>query len=438
MLVHRVLRGRRPALAAPLLSPLLALVLAAPLAAPAQAQTAPAAAASAPAGPTLRPEVARPLIAAQDALKAGKEAPGAKDALARVAEAEAVPNLTPFEAYNISRVKAVAAYGAGDPKLALASFEQALASPHLPAAERLPITEVSCRIALQTNDMARAAVLLRSYREQGGSDPVLRRRWATLLLEQNDHAGALRESQELVQADEAAGRAPAELLLKVIAIAQNKLGNQAGYAEVLEKLVRHYPTLDYWADLSARVARKPGFADERLRLDLYRLQRAVGLTLEADELADMAQRAQQAGLPAEAQKLMDEGFVGGLFGKGPQAAAHQKLREQATKAAAQDQRTLADSESAARAAKDGNALVNLGLAVAGTGANERALGLMEQGVAKGGLRRPDEAMLHLGLVQARLGRNEDALKSFAAVKGSDGTADLARLWALHLGSSTKK
>jgi hypothetical protein len=169
-----------------------------------------------------------------------------------------------------------------------------------------------------------------------------------------------------------------------------------------------------------------------------RLQRAVGLTLEADELADMAQRAQQAGLPAEAQKLMDEGFVGGLFGKGPQAAAHQKLREQATKAAAQDQRTLADSENAARAAKDGNALVNLGLAVAGTGANERALGLMEQGVAKGGLRRPDEAMLHLGLVQARLGRNEDALKSFAAVKGSDGTADLARLWTLLLKSPARK
>ncbi|MBI5256170.1 MAG: hypothetical protein HY855_06710 [Burkholderiales bacterium] len=447
MLVHRVQRARRPALAAPhlsaLASPLLALMLAATAAAPALAQTASAAApasaaASAPAGPTLRPEVAKPLIAAQDLLKTSKEPAAAKEALARVAEAEAVPNLTPFEAYNATRIKAVAAVTAGDMKLALTSFEQALASPHLPAGDKLAITDFAARIALQSGDMARGAALLRSYKDLGGADLVLRRRYAALLLEQNDHAGALAEAQALTQADQAAGRVPPELLLKVMAISHSKLGNQAGYMEVLEQLTLHYTTPEYWSDLTSRVARKPGFSDERLRLDMYRLQRTVGIVLEADELADMAQRAQLAGLPAEAQKLMDEGYASGLFGKGAQAAAHQKLREQATKAAALDQKSLAEGETAARTAKDGNALVNLGMAVAGAGANERALGLMEQGIAKGGLRRPDEALLHLGLVQVRLGRTQDALKTFAEVKGSDGTADLARLWSLHLRSNPKK
>lgn len=429
------LTGRRAAL----VPSLMALLLAA-AAAPAVAQPAAAAAASAPAQPTMRPEVARPLFAAQEALKAPDKAAGAKDALARVAEAEAVPGLSPHEAYMALRIKAVAAFAAGDLALSLASFDQVLGSSQLPAPERLGIAELAAKLAVQLKDNPRALRLLPVYRELGGKDGVLRLRLATLLLEQNDHAGALREARQLAQDDEAAGRVPQDITFKVMAVSQNKLGDQAGYLATLEKLTQHYPTPDYWSELIARTVRKPGFADDRLRLDVYRLQRAVGLPLEADELADMAQRAQLAGLPAEAQKLLDEGHAGGLLGKGAAAAAHQKLREQATRAAAADQKQLADSEASARSAKDGNLAASLGLALAGSGAHERALALMELGQAKGGLRRPDDALLHLGQVQARLGRTEEALRSFAAVKGGDGTADLARLWSLHLrgGAAGKK
>jgi len=226
-------------------------------------------------------------------------------------------------------------------------------------------------------------------------------------------------------------------MLKVMAVSQNKLNDSAGYLGTLEKLTQYYPTLDYWAELTARTARRNGFADDRLRLDLYRLQRAVGLSLETDEQADMAQRALLAGLPAEAQKLMDEGYAAALFGKGPQATAHQQLRAQATKAAAADAKTFNESETAARNAKEGNAAVNLGLAIAGTGATERGLALVEAGIAKGGLRQPNDALLRQGMLQARLNRNDDALKTFAAVQGNDGTADLARLWTIHLRSAKK-
>ena len=168
-----------------------------------------------------------------------------------------------------------------------------------------------------------------------------------------------------------------------------------------------------------------------------RLLRAVGVSLEADELADMAQRAQQAGLPAEAQALLDEGFAAGLLGKGKDAAAQQKLREQATRAAAQDRSAMAESEKSALAVKDGNALVGLGFALSAAGVHDKAMALTEQGIAKGGLRRPDEALLHQGIVLWRAGRKDDAARAFAAVKGSDGSADLARLWTLFIASARK-
>ena len=420
--------ARRSALSFPLVSPLMALLLAA-TAVPAAAQSpAPVAAASAPAGPSVRPEVGNPLNAAQALIRASN----GKEALAKIAEAEGQPNLTPYEQHSIDHTKAVAALAAGEPALSLAQFEKVLASGFLPEKDRLSVTETAARLAIQTKAYPKALVLLKSYRQLGGNDEQLQRVQAQLLAETGDYAAAIAEAKAMVQADLAASRKPNEQVLRVLGFSQQKSSDMAGYVQTLELLVQHHPTPDYWGDLISRIVRKPGFADDRLRIDVYRLQRALGIALEGDEIADMAQRALTSGLPAEAQKLLDEAYAAGLLGKGPDAAAHAKLRDQASKAAAADQKQFADAEASAQKAKEGTALVNLGLAIAGTGAYPRAATLMEQGIAKGGLRRPDEAALRLAYVQWRAGRNDDALKTLATVQGSDGSADIARLWTYHL------
>ena len=97
----------------------------------ATAPAVPASAASAP-GNTVRPEFGKPLQAAQDLLRAGS----AMAALAKVAEAEALPAPTPFEALMIQRIKATAAFGADDIAGAITAFELVLASPLLTGNER--------------------------------------------------------------------------------------------------------------------------------------------------------------------------------------------------------------------------------------------------------------------------------------------------------------
>lgn len=415
-----------------LLSPLMALLLAA-AALPAAAQS-PAPAASAPAGPTVRPEVGNPLNAAQAFIRASN----GKEALAKIAEAEGVPNLTPYEQHTVNHTKAVAALAAGEPALSLAQFEKVLGSTFLPEKDKLSVTETAARLAIQTKVYPKALALLKSYRQLGGNDEQLQRVQAQLLAETGDYPAAIAEAKAIVQADTAANRKPNEQVLRVLGFSQQKASDTAGYTQTLELLVQHYPTPEYWGDLISRTVRKPGFADDRLRIDVYRLQRALGIALMGDEMADMAQRALVSGLPGEAQKLIEEGYAGGLLGKGPDAAAHAKLRDQANKAAAADQKQFADAEAAGQKAKEGTALVNLGLAIAGTGAFPRAATLMEQGIAKGGLRRPDEAALRLGYVQWRAGRTEDALKTLATVQGTDGSADIARLWTYHLKQQATK
>ena len=86
----------------------------------------------------------------------------------------------------------------------------------------------------------------------------------------------------------------------------------------------------------------------------------------------------------------------------------------------------------------GEALVNLGFAWATAGQAAKGVPLMEQGVAKGGLRRPDETQLHLGIALWMAGRKDDALKALAAVGGTDGSAALARVWSLFVRSPAGK
>ena len=61
---------------------------------------------------------------------------------------------------------------------------------------------------------------------------------------------------------------------------------------------------------------------------------------------------------------------------------------------------------------------------------EKGVQLIERGIAKGGLKRPEDAKLLLGQALAEAGQKQKAVQTLRTVRGNDGSADLARLWAL--------
>ena len=102
------------------------------------AAEAPASAASAAAG--ARPELVTLLQTVQGLNKDKKYA----DALAKLREADALPNLTAYERHYIERMRAAAALGAGDNAQAIKSLEASLAGGggDLVAAERVEVERV--------------------------------------------------------------------------------------------------------------------------------------------------------------------------------------------------------------------------------------------------------------------------------------------------------
>jgi outer membrane protein assembly factor BamD (BamD/ComL family) len=374
----------------------------------------------------LRPEVGKPLIAAQELMRSQRF----KEALAKVKEAEAVPGRTAYETYIVERMRGAAASGAGDADTAAAAFEAMASSGRMSADERARMEEAIAGSYYRAKDYAKALAWAQRYAKDGGSRPQVRDLAIQAQYLLGDYAGAAKELGALSAADETAGRAPSEDHLQLLANCNLKLKDFSGYAATLERLVTHYPKKEYWADLISRIQRKPGFSD-RLALDVFRLQHATGNLHEAADYVEMAQLALQAGLPAEAKKIVDEGYARNALGKGAEAERHKRLRDMANRQAAEDQKQLARNETQAELAADGTALAGVGVAYAAQGQTEKGIALMEKGIAKGRLKRLDEVRLHLGEVYLRSGDKAAAHRVLRAVQGSDGTGDLARLWLIH-------
>jgi hypothetical protein len=146
---------------------------------------------------------------------------------------------------------------------------------------------------------------------------------------------------------------------------------------------------------------------------------------------EMAQLALQAGLPLEGKQVVDKGFASGALGSGAEAERHKRLRDLVMKKLDEDQRAQADSQKQALAERDGSGLVNLGFNQVFGAQAPQGLALMQQGVAKGNLKHPDDAKLHLAIAQLLTGDAAKAQATLKTVAGTDGTADLARLWALY-------
>jgi len=380
-------------------------------------------AAPAKAADTVRAEVAKPLMAAQQAI-AAKNYP---DALARLKEAEAVPNRTPYEVFVTDRTRGAAAAGAGDVPAALQAFDAVLASPLLPAAERAELLEGMVGLAYDAKAYARVGPLVERYVKEGGSSPEVRTLQVQALYLGEDYAGAARVLRQQVEADEAAGRVPPEKTLRLWASSAAKLDDKPQYALAVERVLTHYPTPALWADALARVAAQPGFSD-RLQLDVLRLRQATGTLAGADAYLLMAQLAQTAGLPGEASKAVEAGFKAGVLGTGEAAAAHKRQRDTLARQALEDEKSLL---AAKPSPTDSNLNFNNGFALASIDEFDRGLPLMEQALSKGSLRNADLARLHLGLAQFSAGQPDKAVQTWKTVQAGDGTAELARLWTLH-------
>ncbi len=375
----------------------------------------------------LRPEVAKPMQQASDFLKAGKTA----QALQKIKEADAVANKNSAEQLLIHRMRGSAAQRAGDIATAITSFEAAVATGKLTNAEQAQVAESLAFAYSQQKNYPKTVEWAQRARQLGGGSAQLSQLIDYVRAQSGDYASIARDASAAVAAAEKDNKKPGEDDLLRLGEAYKNMDNKQAYATTVEKLVMHYPSKkDYWSAHLVNLQRKAGFAD-RLGLDVMRLRLRHGLIKTSDEYMEMAQLALQAGLPAEAKDIMAKGYAAGALGAGAQADRHKRLSDLVAKTEADVNSTLEKNAAEAATQREGNDLVKIGTVYASRGESAKAAELIEKGIAKGNLKRPDDAKLRLGLAQlATPALKSKGVQTLRAIDAKDGTSDVAKLWLI--------
>ena len=375
-----------------------------------------------PAAYAVSAAVAKPLKDASDLLRAGK----AKEALAKL---NGVSGSGPDDTYMIARMRGAAYQSMGDNGQAAQQLEAAFATGKVPGNEAGRLAETLAGIYAQQHNNAKAMQWVEKAKAAGDNDAGIRQIQDYVQGSSGDYGQIARENAAKIQAAEAAGRRPEEDDLLRLADAYRHTGNKAGDLQVKEKLVTYYPSNKqyvgiYLSDLPG----KSGFSS-RFSLDLLRLRLASGNLTAAADYMEMAQLLLQAQLPAEAKTVVDKGYAAGALGTGAEAARQQRLRDLVNKSAADNAASLAKRTADAKVGKTGDDLVAIGAEYASMGRFDEGIDLIQQGIAKDTLKRPEDAKLRLGVAMLQSGKAKaNAVKQLRSVQGTDGATDVARAY----------
>jgi tetratricopeptide (TPR) repeat protein len=380
-------------------------------------------------GPSVRPEVYKLIDTAQ--IKPLLDAKNYTEVQNRITQAEAIPNLTPYEHYAIDRMKLSLGVTSGNDALSMPALESVINSGFLPTAEKDNFVQALGNMYYNSKNYTKAIEWFKRYEKESPTPEKVRAPLIRSYYLSGDYATAKAQLLPVVAASEKAGTAPSQEDLRLLASSATKLKDDATYAATLDKLIAYYPSDELWTDAIYRgVLRRPGFDVQSNMIEALRLEFAAIKKLDPEAYTELAELALQAGFPTEAKKVIDAGYAEGVLGTGTNAAKHRQLRERATKGANDDAKNIASGEASAAKSKNGAGLVNLGWAYVTMDQYDKGIGFIEQGIAKGGLKQPDDAKLRLGMAQAKAGHKADAIKTFQGIKAGGGLTDVAKYWII--------
>ena len=342
--------------------------------------------------------------------------------------------LTPAESLTIERLRGSIAEGSKDYKAASGIYADLLARGGIPAAERLRMLSAEVSMSFYLNNPSAVESWAEQYYKAGGTDPEARRLETQAFYQAHDYARAAKLEAAQVSAAMHAGQRPTEAQLQLLAASQQGMHDTVGFGNTMTLLVTYYPKPDYWQNLVHAAQTAPGYSD-RLTLDIDRFELAIGLLTKPGDLMEMTELALQVPLPGEAKSIIDAAFANGTLGSGPEAARQQRLRALVDKTYTDEKGKLDGRVAAAQGEHDGNPLVALGEEYNSYGMYAQGIPLVLAGIRKGGLRHLDDAKLHLGLAYLNAGQKAQAIAWLRSVGGKEGTADVARLWLLHIGKA---
>ncbi len=389
------------------------------------------AAAAAADAPQFSREVGKPLAAAQIDIRNKKW----DSALIKIREAEAVKKKTTYEVYSINELKAYALLGQRNYAAAARVYEQNLQSSAMPASKVEDRLKTLTTLYVQLRNNPKIVEYCKRWIAAGGaSDPEAHQLLAQAYFQQKDYRHAIGAINEAMSTARRRGKRLEQNWLILKLNSYYALDDDKGVLQTREELVRTFPSREHWSTLLDMQSR--GVADDRAKLNFYRLMLDLGVLKKPADYVEMAQMMmdQEFGVPGEAVLVIRKGFANKVLDN-KDRSRHERVLTAAEARAQAARKLLPVRMEEARASSTGEPDLQLGALYLSYGKNEDAIAALKHGLKKGGLKDANDARMLLGLAYFRAGHMEESHKAFKSVSNDCAQATIADLWAIRVQQS---
>jgi hypothetical protein len=369
--------------------------------------------------------IAKEITAAQKAMQANQWS----EALKNLEAAETKSPLSTYDKKTLDEFKGICYVRLNNLKAAQQSYEAALATGGYTPDELPKTYRLLFQLAATNKQDAKAIEYGKQTSEAGAATDNDLLIMAQLYYQQKDCKNSGIWGDKAIAAFKKAGEPPKEVLYQLKLQCASDANDTGAMKSSLYDLVRLTNKTSYWNNL-IRLERQDE-RDDHNTLMIYRVMFDTNSMNADTDYIEMAQLLGDAGLPGEAQAVLEKAVSSGVLKDEHKERTTRLLNALKTRADA-DKKGLPALDAEAQKSPGGQLDVKLGEVYFGAGDYQNAATAIARGIGKAQIKQMDEAYVYLGRAQVALKNTAEAKKAFEKLRSVPNISPrVLKLWELY-------
>ena len=247
-----------------------------------------------------------------------------------------------------------------------------------------------------------------------------------------DYDKSLSNIQIAIDREEAAGKLPKEQWYNLARFIHFDRDNFREALDILELLIMYYPKKQYWVQASHLYGEEK---DEARQLAILEATYEQNLLDRSQDIVLLSQLYLQAEVPFPAARAMEKGLADDIVEK---ESKNYELAGVAWRQAQEVTKSLPMLEAAASKSEKGELYARLGNVYLDVDKNKEAVEALKRGLDRGGVKRPDQARLALGMAYFNLGDFNAARRAFREARKDKRARSYADQWLKYITSEENR
>jgi tetratricopeptide (TPR) repeat protein len=247
-----------------------------------------------------------------------------------------------------------------------------------------------------------------------------------------DYNKSLKNVETAIDMYKGKGKIPKEQwynLARFLYFEKNDVNNTVA---VLEELLTHYPKKQYWVQLSHMYGEQKKDTEQLAAMETAYVQ---GMLDKGSEQVTMAYLYLNGDVPYKAASVLDKGIKDGSVEKN---SKNYEILGNAWRQAQEIDKAIPAMEEAAERSDSGELYARLGNIYLDGDQNQKAITAINKGLSRGGVKRPDNARLVLGMAYFNTKQYAKARDAFQAAGRDKRSAQYASQWIKYMDSELER